>query len=67
MAINGFSPILSEYLVISLLNDSMLFYPHNEAIYQLYRIRSLFGGDFNLAVWQFFVLLPYLNNANIVS
>ena len=31
-----------------------------------YRIRSLFGGDFNLAVWQFFVCLPNLNSTNIV-
>ena len=32
-----------------------------------YRIRSIFGGDFNLVVWQFFVCLPNLNDANIAS
>ena len=31
-----------------------------------YRIRSLFGGDFNLAVWRFFVHPPKLNDANII-
>ena len=31
-----------------------------------HRLRSLFGNDFNLAVWQFFVRWPNLNNANIV-
>ena len=31
-----------------------------------YRIRSLFGGDFNLVVWRFFVHPPNLNDANIV-
>ena len=29
----------------------------------LYRIRGLFGGDFNLAVWQIFIGLPNLNHA----
>ena len=33
----------------------------------IYRIRSLFGGDFNLTVWRFFVCPPNLNNANIRS
>ena len=33
----------------------------------LYRIRSIFGGDFNLAVWRFFVRPPNLNDANIAS
>ena len=28
-----------------------------------YRIRSLFGGDFNLVVWQIFIGLPNLNRA----
>ena len=28
---------------------------------------SLFGGDFNLAVWQFFVCTPNLNFGNIAS
>ena len=31
-----------------------------------YRIRSLFGGDFNLVVWRFFIRPANLNNANIV-
>ena len=34
---------------------------------EMYCIRSLFGGGFNLAVWRFFVCPPNLNNANIVS
>ena len=34
---------------------------------QNYRIRSIFGGDFNLAVWQFFVHPPNLNDPNIAS
>ena len=55
----------------------------NIAGYELankYRIRSLFGGDFNLAVvliWRFFICLPnliwrkavagmHINNANTV-
>ena len=29
----------------------------------LYCIRGLFGGDFNLAVWQIFVGSPNLNHA----
>ena len=33
----------------------------------IYRICSLFGGDFNLAVWRFFFCLPNLNYANIIS
>ena len=33
----------------------------------IYHIRSLFGGDFNLAVWRFFICPPNLNNANIRS
>ena len=28
-----------------------------------YRIRGLFGSDFNLAVWQIFVGSPNLNHA----
>ena len=32
-----------------------------------YRICSLFDGDFNSAVWQFFACPLNLNNANIVS
>ena len=28
-----------------------------------YPIRGLFGGDFNLAVWQLFIGLPNLNHA----
>ena len=32
-----------------------------------YHIRGIFGGDFNLAVWRFFVCPPNLNNANIAS
>ena len=28
-----------------------------------YRIRGLFGGDFNLAVWQIFIGSPNLNHA----
>ena len=30
-----------------------------------YRISSLFGGGFNLAVWQVFICPPNLNDANI--
>ena len=32
---------------------------------QIYCVRSSIGGDFNLVVWQFFVHLLNLNNANI--
>ena len=32
-----------------------------------YHIRSLFGGEFNLADLQVFVHLPNLNKANTVS
>ena len=35
--------------------------------YGKYCVRSLFGGDFNLAAWRFFVRPPNLNDANIVS
>ena len=28
-----------------------------------YRIHGLFGGDFNLAVWQIFIGSPNLNHA----
>ena len=31
--------------------------------FSIYRIRGLFGGDFNLAVWQKFIGLPNLNHA----
>ena len=37
---------------------------HDQAAY---RICGIFGGDFNLAVWRFFVRLPNLNDANIAS
>ena len=39
---------------------------HGHMYICIYRIRSLFGSDFNLAVWRFFFCLPSLNNANIV-
>ena len=32
-----------------------------------YRICGIFGGDFNLAVWRFFVRPPNLNDANVAS
>ena len=31
----------------------------------VYHVHSSFGGVLNFAVWQFFVRLPTLNNANI--
>ena len=46
------------------LNDSL---SSSILSHRLYRIRSIFGGDFNLAVWQFFVCPPNLNDANIAS
>ena len=30
--------------------------------YQIYRTRGLFGGDFNLAVWQIFIGSPNFNH-----
>ena len=29
----------------------------------IYRIRGLFGGNFNLTVWQIFISSPNLNHA----
>ena len=40
-----------------------LFTPHMMAIRMIYRIRGLFGGDFNLVVWQIFIGSPNLNHA----
>ena len=42
----------------------MKFYSnHFVILLTLYHIRGLFGGDFNLVVWQIFVGSPNLNYA----
>ena len=41
-------------------------YVHIHPCTYTYRLRGLFGGDFNLAVWRFFTCPPNLNKANIV-
>ena len=38
-------------------------YFYDVALGQIYRIRGLFGGGFNLAVWQIFIGSPNLNHA----
>ena len=40
---------------------------YSVAYHKIYRIHGVFGSDFNLVVWRFFVHSPNLNNANIVS
>ena len=55
---------IADPAILDIFTNTTNNYIHSGGVYC---IRSLLGGGFNLAVWRFFVCLPHLNNANIVS
>ena len=61
----NYSVVCNHQVVMATDNRILAIYANNEQCtrsYILYRIRGLFGSDFNLAVWQIFIGLPNLNH-----